>query len=41
VRSQAKRALALLEQGLGGFGVKDNPPGTGDTSSHSSLDALP
>jgi AcrR family transcriptional regulator len=41
VRAQAQRALALLEHGLGGFGVKDHPPGTGDTASHSSPGALP
>ena len=41
VRSQAKRALALLEQGLGGFGVNDHPPAPDDTSPHPSVDALP
>jgi len=41
IRAQAQQALALLEHGLGCFGVKDHPPGTGDTSSHPSPGALP
>ena len=40
VRAQAQRALALLEQGLGGFGAKDHPPGPDDTSPCSGLDPL-
>src|ERR1019366_9179781 len=41
VRAQAQRALTLLEQGRGGFGVNDHPPGPDDTSPHPSVDALP
>jgi hypothetical protein len=41
VRAQAQRALALLEQGLGGFGAKDHPPGPDDTSPCPGLDPLP
>ncbi len=39
VRSQAERALALLELGLGSFGVNDHPPGPGDTTPPPDLDA--